>query len=76
MATKREELADPNSCFNKAGDDEPVFVLRAKDRVAPAVVRDWAHRAKGAGVHDDEKVKEAMDHALRMEEWRAKNVRA
>lgn len=30
-------------------EDEPVFVLRAKDKVASEVVRDWALRARNAG---------------------------
>lgn len=39
---KRDELASPFSCINKAADDEPVFVLRANDPVAAKVVRFWA----------------------------------
>jgi len=42
---KRDELADPTSCINKAADDEPVFVLRASDALAPIVVRLWADLA-------------------------------
>lgn len=42
MSIKREELANPNGCLNKAADDEPIFVLRANDPVAAAVVRYWA----------------------------------
>ena len=38
---KTEELADPNSCINKAANDEPVFVLRAHDPVFSKVVRFW-----------------------------------
>jgi len=43
MATKRENLEDPNSCWSKAVDDEPVFILRAHDQFAPIVVRFWCH---------------------------------
>ena len=42
---KRDELADPNSCLNKAADDEPIFVLRAQDFLAPAAVTRWLHLA-------------------------------
>lgn len=41
---KRDELANPNSCLNRAGDDEPIFVLRAHDPDAAAVVLEWADR--------------------------------
>lgn len=39
---KREELLKPTSCLNKALADEPIFVLRAHDKLAPAIVRQWA----------------------------------
>jgi hypothetical protein len=29
-------------CLQKVSDDEPIFVLRAQDRLAPALVRQWA----------------------------------
>lgn len=47
---------------------EPVFVLRAQDRCAPAAVRDWAHRARGLGA-PQAKVDGAMGVALEMEAW-------
>jgi hypothetical protein len=31
------------------GDDEPVFIVRAKDPCAPATVRAWAAQAHAAG---------------------------
>ena len=42
MATKRRG----DSCYDKADLDEPIFVLRAKDKLAPNVVRDWADAAE------------------------------
>lgn len=54
--------------YEKADLDEPIFCLRAQDKVAPATVRDWAHRAKGQGA-SDQKVGEAMDCAVAMEAW-------
>lgn len=71
MATKAEELAamaEGRGCLGKAAMDEPLFVLRAHDRIAPAAVRDWAERARRLGVHAD-KVDEAMSLAMRMEVW-------
>ena len=46
---KRDELKGP-SCLTNAADDEPLFVLRANDELAPAIVVSWANRylaAKG-----------------------------
>lgn len=40
--TKKEMIEDPNSCFNKAADNEPLFVLRAQDIFAPMFVKKWA----------------------------------
>ena len=54
--------------FVRAADDEPLFVLRAKDRVAPAAVRDWAERARKVGA-PEARWSEAMDCARRMEAW-------
>lgn len=42
MSLKHEELANPDSCLNRAADDEPVFVLRANDPLAGHVVRYWS----------------------------------
>lgn len=39
---KRDELANPKSCLNKADEAEPLFVLRANDESAPACVAAWA----------------------------------
>lgn len=69
---KKDELRSPTSCLSKAAPDEPIFVLRAKDRLAPQAVRLWAQMAYGA--HEAEKVDEAMQLADRMEKWRAQNV--
>ncbi|MDZ7735921.1 MAG: hypothetical protein U5P41_07330 [Gammaproteobacteria bacterium] len=38
MTTKSEAINNPGSCLNKAAADEPVFVLRAKDPLAAAIV--------------------------------------
>jgi hypothetical protein len=35
------ELADSNSCLNRAMSDEMIFVLLARDRAAPAAIRSW-----------------------------------
>ena len=38
---KRDELADPKSCLNKAADDEFVFVLRGHDVATPGTILAW-----------------------------------
>jgi len=65
---KRLELSTPTSCLNKASDDEPVFVLRAKDPIAAMVVRYWADYAKGD--HEAAKIREAFRLADAMDDWR------
>ena len=42
-------------------DDEPVFILRAKDRLAVASVLRWMELAYEAGVND-EKMMKVTDH--------------
>lgn len=65
---KNQELATPSSCLNKAADDEPIFVLRANDPIAPAVVRFWAAMAEG--VHEEVKRREAWKLAEQMGRWK------
>lgn len=38
---KRDELTDPNSCINRAREDEWTFVLLGRDKAAPVAVRAW-----------------------------------
>jgi hypothetical protein len=63
MATKHNSVA-----LSNAKDDEPIFVLRGQDSLAPDVVRQWADRAERAGCTID-KVREARDLADAMEQW-------
>ena len=52
--------------------DEPVFLLRAKDMNAPAVVRLWADIAASNGA-DANICNAALAHADKMEEWQSKH---
>jgi len=93
MATKQQTLeaaARGEGCLGRAADDEPVFVLRAHDRIAPAIVRQWAEKARGLGAHVD-KTASAMgsrrrdgavaggspvqDAGLRRLRWRSRSSR-
>lgn len=46
----QDELTDPGSVVNQAEDDEPVFVLRARDMVATATIEWWMWCARNRGV--------------------------
>jgi hypothetical protein len=74
MATKAEELVKLDSsdgCLGRSQDDEPVFILVARDRAAAATVRDWVHRAITLGTPaDSPKITEALAIAAQMETWR------
>lgn len=68
MATKSDGIP----CYDKAADEEPLFVLRAQDKLAPEIVMEWAHRALAAGT-PIAKVEEARRCAQEMEEWQIAN---
>lgn len=59
-------------CYDKAADDEPLFVLRASDPAAAAAVRAWAWQARAVG-HRDEKIRGAFQDAADIEAWQAAN---
>ncbi len=55
-------------------DQEPVFVLRAQDQLAPVVIKIWALLAESLGT-PQEKVSEARLIAEDMEIWQLNNIR-
>lgn len=63
---KSEEIAA--GCLSRAAADEPVFVLRAQDRLAPAMVRLWSELAVLHGL-DLEKANAVLRLADEMEQW-------
>jgi hypothetical protein len=77
MGTKLQELR--SGCFAKAMDDEPMFVLLARDAQAPAKVREWADERARQIDHgerpasDMAQITEARECADRMEAWRIEN---
>ena len=68
MATKHNNVS-----LMKADDMEPIFVLRAQDRLAAAVVRFWADEAEKAG-SNAAKITEAREVAAAMEQWPTRKV--
>jgi hypothetical protein len=77
MAVKLAEFADPDSCLMKAADDEPLFVLRAQDKFAPALVRLWAGLVMLEQRHQvrTTKIMEAENLADDMERWQQETGR-
>jgi hypothetical protein len=80
MTTKKEELREgSNGCFARALDDEPMFVLLARDDRAPERVREWATQRKAdismgrRPESDMAQVDEAYQTATDMEDWREEN---
>lgn len=67
--TKKETIEGP-SCLTRAADDELVFVLRAKDPIAGAVIQYWAHLAQATATHEKEKIERAWQEATEFNEWR------
>lgn len=61
---------DPGAfdCYSAAADDEPMFILLARDPLAPALVRAWA-RERRALDGNTPKVQEAVACAVTMENW-------
>lgn len=72
MGTKSEELAKlarGEGCLGKAADNEPVFILRAQDKTAANLVRQWAEFASGRLGYNHPKVVEAYEVAVEMDRW-------
>jgi hypothetical protein len=53
--------------------DEPVFILRAQDKVAAETVRIWANLNEDAG-GDPELSRLARNHAIAMDAWPVKKA--
>jgi hypothetical protein len=66
--TKGEEKDIDGSTWNKIPDDEPIFILRAQDKLAPALIYAWAHLAIDHGASAD-KYAEATLLANQMNQW-------
>lgn len=62
-------------CWPKLADDEPFFILRAKDPVAPILIRLWIALRELSSEKRYDKLDEAENCASSMETWRRKNIR-
>lgn len=63
----------PYDCLKNLKPDEPYFILRAQDVLAPGIVRRWATLAAEAGVNPA-KVAEAERIAYDMERYQDRKV--
>ena len=64
-------------CYEKAADDEPIFILRANDPLAPKLVRKWVAMDMGEKKHTKKTIKKWMNAvhiADDMEKWKRKHV--
>jgi len=68
MKHAREDYNRIQDPENKIPENEPVFLLRAQDKVAPLVVEIWALVAELVGA-DNHIVEAAFDHSQSMREW-------
>jgi hypothetical protein len=77
MGTRMTELRD--GCFARAMDDEPMFVLLARDTRASQHVRDWATQRKAdismgkKPASDMVQVDDAFATADKMDAWRTEH---
>lgn len=74
-----EQALMGEGCLGRSADDEPVFVLCARDPQAADLVREWAKRRPWHGSHaldpgvreqHAEKAETALDVAQAMDTWR------
>jgi hypothetical protein len=56
------------------GKDEPVFLLRAKDKTAPETIRQWCILQITNGNINTDIIKVALDWVIKMEEWQKANI--
>lgn len=57
-------------CLTNSQEDEPVFVLVARDRLAASIVREWARRASSTKSVSMTKAVQALEVAKAMDDWR------
>jgi hypothetical protein len=71
---KSEELSNPNSCLNKAEDDELVFVILGRDPAARMTILSWARERIFLGLNKigDAKILEALAIGNAMEDRRCR----
>lgn len=69
---ERTEARDSKCYANARAKGEQTFTLRAQDVSAPMVIAEWIKL--NINTAPAEKLREALDDALRMREWPARKV--
>lgn len=71
---KSLESTDIHSCWNRARDDETVFVLLGRDAAACAAIHAWvgARLALGKNQGGDQQIQEALRCAYQMQQEASK----
>ena len=70
---KADEETMPGSTWNKIEPQEPIFILRAQDKLAAATVKAWVAFARTHGVNS-RKLHEASALVVEMERWHTAKV--
>jgi len=62
-------------CYYNAEPDEPLFVLLARDKAAPATILTWVSQRvnNGLNVPEDLQIEEALNCVKAMVHWRREN---
>lgn len=62
---KKDEISDPNSCWNKARLDERVFILLERDLASPVTIQSWVNERirTGKNTPSDAQILEAVECA-------------
>lgn len=71
VSTKTDNIINPNSCWNQAAPDEPVFILRANDELAPDTIIQWANQyrlRKGDWLRMTVEQRQKFENALKVAE--------
>lgn len=63
--TKSQNITDPQSCWNKAREDQEIFILIEHDEAYPNTVRRWANERIDLGLNNwgDAKIRSALASA-------------
>jgi len=66
---KCDERAHERSCWNKAREDEILFIMMERDLAAPETIRFWVEKRIELGLNkrDDPQMQDALACANRME---------
>ena len=66
------ELHEPDSCWNRAGSREILFIVLARDPAAQATIQAWCEERirQGKNIAEDAQILEALDCSCRMAEQR------